>query len=96
MALNHDDTAIERWADPPPSARGGGTPVDWDGIIDTLRRRPRTWALVFEETSTGRAAELKKKHPQIEAVTRNQRGVDGQKRCDVYARYMPKAVEAVS
>jgi hypothetical protein len=97
MALNHDDTAIERWADPPPRLRPvGRTRDDYTAVIDTLRRRPRTWALVFEQAPRGRAAALKKADPRIEAVTRNEQTVDGKKRCDIYARYMPKDVEAVS
>lgn len=95
MPLNHDDSAIARWEDPPPGS-GPSKRIDLQPIVDTLRRRPRAWACVFEEVSTGRVAALKKASPQIEAVGRNTRKVDGKDRVDVYARYIPKPVEAAS
>lgn len=93
MPLQHDDTAIERWAAPPPNARRGRTALDLDPVINTLRRRPRTWALVWNNASPYQATRLRKASPNIEVRTLP---TDDPKRRDVYARYIPKAVEAVS
>lgn len=78
-----------KWQDPP--SRGGGTGVNYDPIIETLKQNPGRWALISDEWKTT-APPSAFKQRGCEATARRNKG---SKTWSVYARYPgPKAAAA--
>lgn len=73
------------WAPPPAAQRGRFT--GWrPAIVEELKQRPHTWALVEAGVRSSSAAAQWRRHG-CESTCRTVRASDGSKRYDVYARW---------
>jgi hypothetical protein len=78
------------WKDPPPSARRGRQPIDVEPFKIALRQRPRKWALIDEDRSTGAAAAWRKRLGEGFEVAQAPNVADPKHR-DIYARHIPSS-----
>lgn len=94
--LPDDDpvNAIE-WADPPPRR----VRYDWETVAAKLRKRPMTWAKVFEQGRTSqvnaiRQGSVSALHPDLGFEVRTTNNVRWPVRlCDLYLRFNPDKVQ---
>lgn len=92
MATTEQARGIEGWEDPPQRP----TRYDWATIAKQLRRRPGTWAKVYDRDRASlavalRQGSIKALHPDLGFEFRTSNGTRDEKprMCTLHARYVP-------